>query len=313
MDPVDAFAVDSVSSSIPTNKDMFAATSSMANNLLSMMWSKNMYKRQRKDALEFWNMQNEYNSPVAQMARFKAAGLNPNLIYGQGNSGNAQAISVPDTQSVNFREPQIEGAHTNALQSLMAVADLRIKAAQADNLDAQNEVIKNQALLTSWQAQRTEFDLGMERSLSDVSADARREQLRKLQIDNQVTMNRDIREAALNASNVNEAAERILSMQDQRLSNAQNREQSRAEVARIKENISNMQKEGILKDFDIALRSQGIMPGDPLWARYTGMFLSDVADGKVTPSTIAGSAWGFLVDWKNKKDSEALKFVKRKQ
>lgn len=43
--------------------------------------------------------QNEYNSPAQQMARYRAAGLNPNLIYGQGNSGNQSApVSqvVPD-------------------------------------------------------------------------------------------------------------------------------------------------------------------------------------------------------------------------
>lgn len=32
--------------------------------------------------------QNKYNSPASQMERYRAAGLNPNLIYGQGNSGN---------------------------------------------------------------------------------------------------------------------------------------------------------------------------------------------------------------------------------
>ena len=34
---------------------------------------------------EMWNMENEYNLPTNQMARFKDAGLNPNLIYGQSN------------------------------------------------------------------------------------------------------------------------------------------------------------------------------------------------------------------------------------
>ena len=30
-----------------------------------------------KQNLEFWNMQNEYNDPSAQMARLRQAGLNP--------------------------------------------------------------------------------------------------------------------------------------------------------------------------------------------------------------------------------------------
>ena len=40
-------------------------------------------------ALEMWGKNNAYNTPQMQMERFKAAGLNPHLIYGQGSPGNA--------------------------------------------------------------------------------------------------------------------------------------------------------------------------------------------------------------------------------
>jgi len=36
-----------------------------------------------------WNKQNEYNTPAAQIERMKSAGLNPALMYSQGNPGNA--------------------------------------------------------------------------------------------------------------------------------------------------------------------------------------------------------------------------------
>ena len=41
------------------------------------------------------NEQNAYNSPVQQMARYQEAGLNPNLIYGNGSSsaGNQNQIA----------------------------------------------------------------------------------------------------------------------------------------------------------------------------------------------------------------------------
>lgn len=45
----------------------------------------------RKWNEKMWALQNKYNTPEAQMERFKQAGLNPNLIYGQGTSGNADA------------------------------------------------------------------------------------------------------------------------------------------------------------------------------------------------------------------------------
>lgn len=43
--------------------------------------------RANKRMIEFWHMQNEYNHPKAQMERLKEAGLNPNLVYGEGVSG----------------------------------------------------------------------------------------------------------------------------------------------------------------------------------------------------------------------------------
>lgn len=47
--------------------------------------------------------QNAYNTPKAQMARYGDAGLNPNLIYGQGTPGNqSQALSYPDTGRVDY-------------------------------------------------------------------------------------------------------------------------------------------------------------------------------------------------------------------
>lgn len=54
--------------------------------------------------------QNEYNSPANQMLRFQQAGLNPNLVYGQGSPGNQnQSLSYPTQRSVD------QGAALNAL------------------------------------------------------------------------------------------------------------------------------------------------------------------------------------------------------
>lgn len=48
--------------------------------------------------LEMWNRANEYNSPAQQMARLKAAGLNPNLVYGKGAQQN-MASELPKYQA----------------------------------------------------------------------------------------------------------------------------------------------------------------------------------------------------------------------
>lgn len=74
-------------------------------------------------SLEMWRLQNDYNSPQAQMARFQAAGLNPHLIYQQGNSGNA--ASPPNYQPANMQYKYESGnpgsALSAALPTLMSV------------------------------------------------------------------------------------------------------------------------------------------------------------------------------------------------
>lgn len=51
---------------------------------------------------EFIDRQNEYNSPKNQMARYAEAGLNPALIYSQGNPGNqASAQTAAEYEPVN--------------------------------------------------------------------------------------------------------------------------------------------------------------------------------------------------------------------
>lgn len=51
----------------------------------------NYLMKQQEQAynLDLWNLQNQYNTPAAQMARFQDAGLNPNLIYSKDNMASS--------------------------------------------------------------------------------------------------------------------------------------------------------------------------------------------------------------------------------
>lgn len=63
-----------------------------------------LQRYQNEFNLEMWHRQNEYNSPIQQMARYQEAGLNPNLIYSQGSPGNSQ--SMP-TSAENKYQPDM--------------------------------------------------------------------------------------------------------------------------------------------------------------------------------------------------------------
>lgn len=69
-----------------------------------------------------------YDSPAAQMARYKEAGLNPNLIYGQGTPGNLGQTHAPSVQGVSVG--QIDAASLGALGTEFNQA--RLMAAQTD-------------------------------------------------------------------------------------------------------------------------------------------------------------------------------------
>lgn len=52
----------------------------------------------------YLQQQLSYNSPQAQMSRFQQAGLNPNLIYGQGNPGNQSApLQYPEIGRTDYQ------------------------------------------------------------------------------------------------------------------------------------------------------------------------------------------------------------------
>lgn len=94
--------------------------------------------------------QNSYNSPQAQMARYKEAGLNPNLIYSQGNPGNQSGISQypdvgrPDYQSIaaklapDFNQARLADAQVDAqnAKTVQTYAMTRLNKMQAELIAA---------------------------------------------------------------------------------------------------------------------------------------------------------------------------------
>lgn len=84
-------------------------------------------------SVEMWNKQNEYNSPAAQMERFKSAGLNPHLIYGQGSPGNAGTPPQYQPANIQYRYAPMQYGETlqSIIPALMEVGswmqDMRMK------------------------------------------------------------------------------------------------------------------------------------------------------------------------------------------
>lgn len=130
------------------SKDNIAAVQEMNRGNMELA------KYQFEQNLEMWNKQNAYNTPLAQMQRFKDAGLNPNLIFGQGSNGNAS--SAPEYKAPNLQAytGRTRDAQMLAQTSMLAL-DMQQKQLQNENLEAQNANIQAQTANTIAQTQGT--------------------------------------------------------------------------------------------------------------------------------------------------------------
>lgn len=120
------------------------------NNSLSQDNANLAYNRQRslmalqqQYAVENWQREVNYNSPVEQMKRLKAAGLNPNLVYGNGPIGlESPGISSPGSPSapmastVPYHNPFAEGA-----QAAQAIAMAKKAGSETIAQDLENKYL----------------------------------------------------------------------------------------------------------------------------------------------------------------------------
>lgn len=120
---------------------------SIRNTEKTIQANKEMAKYAYSKDLEMWNLQNQYNSPEMQMERFKSAGLNPNLIYGQGNPGNATVIPKYQAprQDYNYEPVQIP-------DMISKYQDLAMKSAQLDLLKEQKKIYSSEASIKATEA-----------------------------------------------------------------------------------------------------------------------------------------------------------------
>ena len=141
-------------------------------------WQQQENEKAYQRSLNMWNLQNEYNSPTQQMARIRAAGLNPNLVYGNGVTGNSSG-SAPQYEPAKFNAPTMQayrGWNLGISDAISQFLAYRTAKAQVDNMEAQNSLIRQQTATEATKqaniaasTSRSEFDLNMAKELKDVS------------------------------------------------------------------------------------------------------------------------------------------------
>lgn len=152
--------------------------------------NKAMAEYQYSKDLEMWNRGNTYNAPSAQMERLKQAGLNPNLVYGNGaqasSAGQLPKYNAP-TVDYNYKPPIDAAAAAGGISGgIMAYQDMKIKQAQIDNLRAQRLAILAGTANKEWQGKILENREMMSRSDRDYYPDLIFNKLEKARLGNEL-------------------------------------------------------------------------------------------------------------------------------
>ena len=83
---------------------------------------KELIDYQQDKQIDFWNMQNAYNDPSAQVSRLRAAGLNPAMLNGNSvnnTAGGLSSIGAPSAPSGSSRQASI-GSSMQMLSQLLS-------------------------------------------------------------------------------------------------------------------------------------------------------------------------------------------------
>lgn len=136
-------------------------------NKRAVNYAREAWEKQGVRDVEYFNMQNAYNDPSAQMQRLKDANLNPNLVYGEGavaNSSKAPTAGnapVPDLKQIDFSPVStVVNQALNAQQAQANIArtnaETRAVEARTAGTEFQNQV--NQTIGIAAMANRYSTD-----------------------------------------------------------------------------------------------------------------------------------------------------------
>lgn len=263
------------------------------NNRAARRWQEKMMQWQRDANLTDMGLQNAYNSPAEQMKRLREAGLNPNLVYGngvvQGQSAQIKGASAPSSSATRTN---IDGG-----KAVMGFLNAKQMELQNDNLVAQNKVLTEQAKNIAADTTQKKFGADLKEFDFNYKTDTRNQSLYGLQQRNinayrqgnltqaQIanTQERtktevDTRQPRINAilQTTSESLQRIVNMRVQAA-------KSMAEISYIYTQVENAQKDGKLKDVDLKLRSmeqrlksRGLTWSDPTYLRQMESLMSEI-------------------------------------
>lgn len=265
-------------------------------NRASRKWNEKMYAQQRQDALTDAAMQNEWNSPKAQMARLKEAGLNPNLVY--GNGATSQAAVSPRSASPGSYDPKAPQLDANGIANTMSHTVLQ--AQQIANMKSEQKLTDQKALEAAANTRRVlamtpgvEADSKLKTSMAywsdEIASETLNllaEQANKTRFDAAFTANQDQRARETQEQNLKQMIlNQELTKQNIKIAEG-TQEQQKQQIKKLVQDVESGRLDNILKKVELRMKQIGIYPSDPAYLRTSLQLLNMYKNGTIVPDSL---------------------------
>lgn len=253
-------------------------------NSKNLAFQTSMNQLNRKWALEDWSRNAQYNSPLQQMQRLREAGLNPNLVYGNGAQNTAQMVTRTEAKAPTLVAPHVNPVEVPNIGGELAQYNaIKVQNQQVETQKAQQKLLEEQANATALTAAgkvveiaRSKFELGKAQALLDSTIEAAKLRVQGMQIQNTLApLDYDLRAAVvrLQAAKTDVEVSNIIA----------DTEKKRAEtiavgtsIQEVRARIDNLHREGKLQDFAVQLSNHGLTPHDPVYWRMFDEFINKI-------------------------------------
>ena len=257
--------------------------------------------------VENWMRNNEYNSPENQMARYRSAGLNPNLIYGQMH--NADGVAGANASPTNFYDSP------NELDVMRGVADVGESVAGI----VQNRRLHNDNMAYQYDALATNTKKDVALALAQIASTYQSDKMKADTAKEIARMNNDASSQAQDKDleyKREELAE-TRRMNDKRIEELENRINNDKSLTywqkeKLKEEVRHIQTDTMQKEFDL-VRAQIKANSDDYRAMVNELLAKkdyealenwnnlwngdfDKVDGKVIARSATGTIWDLASD-----------------
>jgi len=232
-------------------------------NRAQRKWASNEQSKQYTRNIEFWNMQNEYNSPQQVMQRNKQAGLNSHFGLLGNQPTAAGPIAPVDTATGQFDAPDVGSGVSRAAEKIANYQLMERQKLENDGIRIQNETATQDLFRKTFDAQIRGIDFANYEKTKGYQLDAAKADIDLKRANTSYTLNQKELNSVKNQSDLLVAASQIAL-------NRANTGQSNANVNKIQQEIKNLQVDEKIKNLQRQMSELGVQPNSPTWIYMLG-------------------------------------------